>query len=353
MSAKQMGHVYDRVCPAGERDVLLALADHADHDGTHAWCAAGRIAWKLGISVRTAYTRLDRLVQWGVLVPTGDKTEAGITVYAIHLDQLPLKPDYIGKSRITSLRSRIPVKDAKTAPGAKAAPPGAKTAQGGAKNRQGGATPVADKPSSKPSNKPAARLDAVKLAGGFLEFRGKDVTAEWIDAIGDTHLDEVIAILRDERLPNGKRIKLPSGFIAARDRRAAAQRDRVQAKRSARTTADADYAHQLARAADARFITRLAQANRDHLWWARAIDRLAEGSTPDEKKTIRTWFCGTYVASTDWKGDTLLVTVAAKTTVILATVRDRYAVLLRPAIAAEMVDPAVVDVIFNLHQDTP
>ena len=211
MSGKIMGQVYDRVLPARQQAVLLALADHADHDGANAWCAVGKMAHKLGCSTRTIHYRLRELEAAGVLIRCGSRRDAegrsGAIVYRILLEALPRKGDY------------VPVRKNCT-PGL-GAPGVQKTPSRCAEKAIPVCKQVAHKPSIKPSIKPAslARLAAVQQAGGYLDYHKSDERPNWLIATEGDDLALIIDVLTVARLPNGKRIRLPSGYITARDRR--------------------------------------------------------------------------------------------------------------------------------------
>src|SRR5579863_6039050 len=68
MSAKIMGQVWDLDLPANEQSVLLALADHADHDGSRVHPSNGLVAWKVGISEQTVRRLKRKLEERGILV---------------------------------------------------------------------------------------------------------------------------------------------------------------------------------------------------------------------------------------------------------------------------------------------
>lgn len=61
MSVKQMGQVWDLDLPPLRKLVLLALADHADHDGERIYPSVGRIAYKTGLSHRQVQYELKAL----------------------------------------------------------------------------------------------------------------------------------------------------------------------------------------------------------------------------------------------------------------------------------------------------
>jgi hypothetical protein len=61
MSVKVMGKVWDMDLPPGEKLVLLALADHADHNGNNAYPGNDLLAKKTGLSTRQVRRILDDL----------------------------------------------------------------------------------------------------------------------------------------------------------------------------------------------------------------------------------------------------------------------------------------------------
>jgi DNA-binding Lrp family transcriptional regulator len=68
MSAKVMGHVWDLDLPMQEKYVLLAMADHAHHDGSNVFPALDLIAFKTGYSKRTVQRYIRKLEDRGILV---------------------------------------------------------------------------------------------------------------------------------------------------------------------------------------------------------------------------------------------------------------------------------------------
>ena len=69
MSVKIMGWVWDqKIKPPAKKMVLLAVADHADHDGDNAWPSVGRIARMVGINPRNAQRYIRQLEEEGYLV---------------------------------------------------------------------------------------------------------------------------------------------------------------------------------------------------------------------------------------------------------------------------------------------
>jgi len=78
-----MGHVWELVLPANQTLVLLALADHADHEGNNVFPSIGLIAWKTGYSERQVQRIVKQLVKDKILVET--KRPGFTTLYKIDL----------------------------------------------------------------------------------------------------------------------------------------------------------------------------------------------------------------------------------------------------------------------------
>lgn len=96
MSAKQMGMVWDLDLPLNQQAVLLALADHANHDGSEARPSISFIAWKTGQSEPTVKRMLRALRDSGIIeatkYPNGGRGKC--VVYQLHLDRGPKKEPY-------------------------------------------------------------------------------------------------------------------------------------------------------------------------------------------------------------------------------------------------------------------
>lgn len=69
MSAKIMGAVWDLNIDQGMKLVLLAYADHADHDGGNIFPSIAKIAEKTGYSERTVQRMTSSLAKEGYLIP--------------------------------------------------------------------------------------------------------------------------------------------------------------------------------------------------------------------------------------------------------------------------------------------
>lgn len=80
MSVKAMSLVWDMECPvkingkdfkSSHKYVLIAYADHADHNGRNIWPAMGTIAKKTGMDYRTVQRATKNLQEMGLLVEDG------------------------------------------------------------------------------------------------------------------------------------------------------------------------------------------------------------------------------------------------------------------------------------------
>ena len=69
MSVKIMGWVWDQdIRPPAKKMVLLAVADHADHDGDNAWPSVARLGRMVGIEPRSVQRHLRELEAEGYLI---------------------------------------------------------------------------------------------------------------------------------------------------------------------------------------------------------------------------------------------------------------------------------------------
>lgn len=97
MSVNAMGEVWKSDLPYKEKYVLLAFADHADHDGYNVYPSVSRIAWKTGFSARTVQRAMRELEKREIMIKqgnTGIGTGYGTNLYRIDFDKLPKRPDY-------------------------------------------------------------------------------------------------------------------------------------------------------------------------------------------------------------------------------------------------------------------
>lgn len=95
MSVKVMGMVWDADLPRNQKMVLLAYADHADHDGRNVFPSVGRVAWKTGYSERAVQRITRELEGENILIPDG-AGPAGQNKFRINIKALPDRADYGG-----------------------------------------------------------------------------------------------------------------------------------------------------------------------------------------------------------------------------------------------------------------
>lgn len=107
MSAKVMGQVYDYKLPHGEQTVLLAVADHADHDGEHAFPSVPLIAWKINYTERQVRRLMKQLRDRGVLVVTAKSKRHKPTEYRIVLNSLTRKAPRVRPDVATGLEVAV------------------------------------------------------------------------------------------------------------------------------------------------------------------------------------------------------------------------------------------------------
>lgn len=106
MSARISGRVWDLDLPHAEQFVLLAMADHADHEGRNVRPSVGLVAWKTNYSPRQVHRIIQRLREKGILVPDGAGRN-GTLNYRIDLSAAPLKTPYTSRDSIRVKRDRM------------------------------------------------------------------------------------------------------------------------------------------------------------------------------------------------------------------------------------------------------
>ena len=89
-----MGQVYDLDLKEREQSILLAIADHAHHDGTGTYPSIGLVAWKVGASYDTVHRAMKSLEKTGILIPV-NRVQGRTTEYRIDLSKGKLKPPYV------------------------------------------------------------------------------------------------------------------------------------------------------------------------------------------------------------------------------------------------------------------
>jgi hypothetical protein len=157
MSVKVMGLVWDADLARDEKFILLAYADHAEHDGSNVYPAIALVAWKTNYSDRQITRITGKLVAAKILLPSG-KSHLGTIRYRINIDALPKRDDYEPK------RTGRPLKG-----GDKMSPHliegGDILEKGGDILEKGRDVAMSDKPSfnpsSEPSIKPSRKSDVV------------------------------------------------------------------------------------------------------------------------------------------------------------------------------------------------
>lgn len=98
MSAKIMGQVWDLDISHASMLVLLAMADHADHEGRNIYPSVGLIAWKVGYSQRQVQRIIKALVAEGILIE--ESRQIGKTTrYRINTSAAPQKQPYTPERR--------------------------------------------------------------------------------------------------------------------------------------------------------------------------------------------------------------------------------------------------------------
>lgn len=94
MSAKAAGRVWDLDLPHNKRLVLLAMADHADHDGRNIYPSTDLIAWKTGYSRRQVQRVIDTLIADGILTIVTPARQQHPPTYALDFTAGIVKPPY-------------------------------------------------------------------------------------------------------------------------------------------------------------------------------------------------------------------------------------------------------------------
>jgi len=90
MSVKQSGKVWEVELDPMDKLVLLALADHADHEGNNIRPGNDLICAKTGLSERTISQKIAKFVEEGILIPIKSQTGRGRKrEYRMCLDHLP------------------------------------------------------------------------------------------------------------------------------------------------------------------------------------------------------------------------------------------------------------------------
>lgn len=102
MSAKASGRVWDLDLPHNKRLVLLAMADHADHEGRNIYPSTDLIAWKTGYSSRQVQRVIDTLIDDGILVVVAPARQQRPVTYALDFSAGTIKAPFQGRQNVTS-----------------------------------------------------------------------------------------------------------------------------------------------------------------------------------------------------------------------------------------------------------
>lgn len=98
MSGKISGKVWDLRLPHNQMLVLLAMTDHADHDGKNMFPSIPLIAWKTGYSEVQTQRIIRQLLTIGILVKQAVAPGFPI-LYAVDFTRGELKPEFKRKTR--------------------------------------------------------------------------------------------------------------------------------------------------------------------------------------------------------------------------------------------------------------
>jgi len=98
MSVKIMSQVWELEIDHSEMIVLLAMADHADDDGSRCFPSVGYISWKTNYSLRHVRRILGNLVDTGIIIPVAYQNggRGFATEYQLVLAAAPRKGSYQG-----------------------------------------------------------------------------------------------------------------------------------------------------------------------------------------------------------------------------------------------------------------
>lgn len=95
MSGKATGRVWELKLPHSEQLVLLALADHSDHNGANIFPGMRLVAWQCGYSERQVRRVLSDIIRKGYLVLDAENYgKFGTNCYHINWSAIPKKEAY-------------------------------------------------------------------------------------------------------------------------------------------------------------------------------------------------------------------------------------------------------------------
>jgi hypothetical protein len=108
MSVKAMGRVWDLDIPHNKRLVLLAMADHADHEGRNIYPSVDLIAWKTGYSYRQVQRVIDTLIEDGILIVVKPSRQQHPATYSLNFTAGTVKPPFDRVARKQSRQNVTP-----------------------------------------------------------------------------------------------------------------------------------------------------------------------------------------------------------------------------------------------------
>jgi hypothetical protein len=160
MSIKLVARVWELDLEHAEQKVLMALADHAQDDGSRVYPSLGYVAWKTGYDRRYVRRVMARLKERGaamVVQRGGQDLAAGsqATEYRLDLSVLPIKPPYRADASEDAVD--LELAGTETHGGAIDPPVGSGEPRGEGLEAPGGRVPRPPQPSVKPSSKPETR----------------------------------------------------------------------------------------------------------------------------------------------------------------------------------------------------
>ena len=102
-----MGEVWKLDLDHGEQSVLLAMADHADDDGTRCYPSVPFLAWKTGYSESQVRRIMKQLRESGLIVPVANEGggRGNPVEYHIHLEKGSRKPPFSPKRQRDTLEA--------------------------------------------------------------------------------------------------------------------------------------------------------------------------------------------------------------------------------------------------------
>lgn len=109
MSAKLLGEVWELDLPMNQAWVLMAMVDHADHEGKNIFPSLGLLAWKTGYCEQTVRRLIKKLREAKIVIE--DKVRAGkTTIYRVDLTQAKRKQPLTSRSHPLHVENKGTIK---------------------------------------------------------------------------------------------------------------------------------------------------------------------------------------------------------------------------------------------------